>query len=257
MYLFNCSDDDGKSFIPRVAQYVLLISLIIRVQLFKVSLWVISLTVLADSIYNILIFFAEKMWVAFALSAKAAHIFHQKWAYLHINVNFNELLLTNDIVSFEQLGPGLLAVVQNTRLYICHLSIDLWTQSSYCYAVWNNRLMSWNLAWTYLLRCKQKLNPVWSWSMLVAYIIRLFSVQSSWKIVWYPTFIFYNKTSKTSIKATTVAFIIYFTNCMVHHNYYIYNNLLLLENESVSPILPQKSSLKLALNCNFNSWCHF
>ena len=30
------------------------------------SLRVISLTVLADSIYNILIFFAEKMWVAFA-----------------------------------------------------------------------------------------------------------------------------------------------------------------------------------------------
>ena len=31
------------------------------------SLRVISLTVLADSIYNILIYFAEKMWVAFAL----------------------------------------------------------------------------------------------------------------------------------------------------------------------------------------------
>ena len=31
------------------------------------SLRVISLTVLADSIYNILVFFAEKMWVAFAL----------------------------------------------------------------------------------------------------------------------------------------------------------------------------------------------
>ena len=31
------------------------------------SLRVVSLTVLADSIYNILIFFAEKMWVAFAL----------------------------------------------------------------------------------------------------------------------------------------------------------------------------------------------
>ena len=30
------------------------------------SLRIISLTVLADSIYNILIFFAEKMWVAFA-----------------------------------------------------------------------------------------------------------------------------------------------------------------------------------------------
>ena len=46
------------------------------------SLNVISLTVLADSIYNILILFAEKMWVAFALqklltffSAKNSSIF--------------------------------------------------------------------------------------------------------------------------------------------------------------------------------------
>ena len=31
------------------------------------SLRVILLTILADSIYNILIFFADKMWVAFAL----------------------------------------------------------------------------------------------------------------------------------------------------------------------------------------------
>ena len=38
------------------------------------SLRVISFTVLADSIYNILIFFAEKMWVA----AKATHIFSAK-----------------------------------------------------------------------------------------------------------------------------------------------------------------------------------
>ena len=40
------------------------------------SLRVISLTVLADSIYNSLIFFAEKMWVAFA---KATHIFSAKY----------------------------------------------------------------------------------------------------------------------------------------------------------------------------------
>ena len=39
------------------------------------SLRVISLTVLADSIHNILIFFAEKMSVAFA---KATHIFSAK-----------------------------------------------------------------------------------------------------------------------------------------------------------------------------------
>ena len=46
------------------------------------------------------------MWVAFALQ-KLLTFFQQKiWAYLHIDLNFNESL-TNDIVSFEQLGPGL------------------------------------------------------------------------------------------------------------------------------------------------------
>ena len=71
------------------------------------SLRVISLTVLADSIYNILIFFAEKNVSSFS-TAKATHIFQQKIsAYLRITrCNFNELL-TNDIVSFEQLGPGI------------------------------------------------------------------------------------------------------------------------------------------------------
>ena len=48
------------------------------------SLRVISLTVLADSIYIILIFFAEKMWVAFALQ-KLLTFFQQKIsAYLRI-----------------------------------------------------------------------------------------------------------------------------------------------------------------------------
>ena len=47
------------------------------------SLRVILLTVLGDSIYNILIFFAEKMWVAFALQ-KLLTFFQQKIsAYLH------------------------------------------------------------------------------------------------------------------------------------------------------------------------------
>ena len=41
------------------------------------SLRVISLTVLADSIYDILKFFAEKMWVAFALQ-KLLTFFQQK-----------------------------------------------------------------------------------------------------------------------------------------------------------------------------------
>ena len=68
------------------------------------SLRVISLTVLADPIYNILIFFAEKMWVAFALT-----FFQQKFKHICIslNVKFNDLL-TNDIVSFEQVGPAYL-----------------------------------------------------------------------------------------------------------------------------------------------------
>ena len=48
------------------------------------SLRVISLTVLADSIYNILIFFAEKMWVAFAVQ-KLLTFFQQKISeYLRI-----------------------------------------------------------------------------------------------------------------------------------------------------------------------------
>ena len=48
------------------------------------SLRVISLTVLMDSIYNILIFFAENMWVAFALQ-KLLTFFQQKIsAYLRI-----------------------------------------------------------------------------------------------------------------------------------------------------------------------------
>ena len=68
------------------------------------SIRVISLTVLADLIHSILIFFAEKMWVAFA-----THIFFFSIKFQHtrvsLDVNFNESL-TNDVVSFEQLGPG-------------------------------------------------------------------------------------------------------------------------------------------------------
>ena len=76
-------------------------------QLFKASLVnelvkVISLTVLADSIHNILKVFAEKISVA----AKATHIFLAKnFICVSLDVNFNESL-TNDVVSFEQLGPG-------------------------------------------------------------------------------------------------------------------------------------------------------
>ena len=71
------------------------------------SLRVISLTLLDDSIYNILIFFAEKMWVAFALEKLL--IFFQKKISAYLRITwwiFNESL-TNDIISFEQLGPDI------------------------------------------------------------------------------------------------------------------------------------------------------
>ena len=48
------------------------------------SLRVISLTVLADSIYNILIFFAEKMGVAFAMQTLLTFFQQKISAYLRI-----------------------------------------------------------------------------------------------------------------------------------------------------------------------------
>ena len=71
------------------------------------SLRVISLTFLSDSIYNILIFFAEKMRVAFALQ-KLLTFFSKIFQHICISldVNFNQSL-TNDTISFEQLGPSL------------------------------------------------------------------------------------------------------------------------------------------------------
>ena len=48
------------------------------------SLRVISLTVLADLIYNILIFFAEKMWVAFAVQKLLTFFLQKISAYLRI-----------------------------------------------------------------------------------------------------------------------------------------------------------------------------
>ena len=70
------------------------------------SLRVISLTVLADLIHNILIFFAEKNVSSFC-TAKATHFFSKKFQHIcvSLDVNLNESL-TNDIISFEQLGPG-------------------------------------------------------------------------------------------------------------------------------------------------------
>ena len=48
------------------------------------SLRVILLTVLADSIHNILIFFAEKMWVAYALQKLLTFFQQKKSAHLRI-----------------------------------------------------------------------------------------------------------------------------------------------------------------------------
>ena len=52
------------------------------------------------------------MWVAFALQ-KLLTFFSKKFQHICIslNVNFNKSL-TNDVVSFEQLGPGFLFHVQ-------------------------------------------------------------------------------------------------------------------------------------------------
>ena len=70
------------------------------------SLRVISLTVLADLIHNILKIFCWKNVSSFC-TAKATHIFFSKkfqHICVYIDVNFKESL-TNNVVSFEQLGP--------------------------------------------------------------------------------------------------------------------------------------------------------
>ena len=72
---------------------------------------VISLTVVADSIYNILIFFCWKN-----VSSKSySHFFRKKFQHIcvSLNVNFNKSL-TNDVVSFEQLGPGRAAITDDS-----------------------------------------------------------------------------------------------------------------------------------------------
>ena len=64
-----------------------------------------------DSIYNILIFFAEKN----VSSCKSnSHFFSKKFQCICVtlNVNFN-ISLTNNIVNFEQLGPVQLQTDQN------------------------------------------------------------------------------------------------------------------------------------------------
>ena len=52
-----------------------------------------------------MVFFADKMWVAFALQ-KLLTFFNKKIQHICVSlcVNFSESL-TNDVISFEQLGP--------------------------------------------------------------------------------------------------------------------------------------------------------
>ena len=69
------------------------------------SLRVSLLIILADSVYNILIFFAEKY------SKSYSHFFSKKFQHIcvSLDVNFNELS-SNDVVSFEQLGPDVVVI---------------------------------------------------------------------------------------------------------------------------------------------------
>ena len=106
--LQKAASDQGQHCFPLVQQYFKHQGPVVQSVLsLTSSLRVISLTVLADSIYNILIFFAEKMWVAFALQKLLTFFRQKKFQHICIliDVNFNESL-TNDVVSFEQLGPG-------------------------------------------------------------------------------------------------------------------------------------------------------
>ena len=69
------------------------------------SLRAISLTVLAESIYNIL---AESIYNILIFCCKSyAHFFSKKFQHIcvSLDVDFNKSL-TNDVVSFEQLGPA-------------------------------------------------------------------------------------------------------------------------------------------------------
>ena len=100
-------DDDELEDLGPVVQSVVSLTCLLRV---------ISLTVLSDSIYNILIFSAEKNMSSFCKSY--SHFFSKKFQHICISldVNFNESL-TNDVVSFEQLGPGVLYLLQH---YLTH-----------------------------------------------------------------------------------------------------------------------------------------
>ena len=96
-----------------------------------ILLRVILLTVLADSIHNFLIFFAEKMWVAFK---SYSHFFSKKFQHIceALDVNFNESL-TNGIVSFEQLGPVCyLLMCDNSKWRVNDKQWRHWSDATFC-----------------------------------------------------------------------------------------------------------------------------
>ena len=101
------------------------------------SLRVISLTVLADSMYNILIFFAEKMWVA--LHCKSySHFFSKKFQQIcvSLDVNFNKSL-SNDIVSFEQLGPDDSLSATTSEIIPLNMCTQCRFRSVHIHTVWS------------------------------------------------------------------------------------------------------------------------
>ena len=103
------------------------------------SLRVISWTVLAESIHNILIFFAEKMWVAFALQKLLTFLSAKKFQHIcvSLDVNFNESL-TNAVVSYEQLDPIFyLPTMDQTIFYLCDSClIHVYTHHLYSNLCW-------------------------------------------------------------------------------------------------------------------------
>ena len=106
------------------------------------SLFVMKiLTVLVSTISNSQVFLLKKMWVAFA---KATHIFCSKNISIYVIYNdqsFNNMLI-NNIVSFEQLGPG---YSSNLLLWIpcCRWSIFiLWGSKQLKVAILNSLLFS-------------------------------------------------------------------------------------------------------------------
>ena len=59
-------------------------------------------------------------------SLSYSHFFSKKFQHIcvSLNVNFNESL-TNDIVSFEQLGPDVMYICKNDLMYSPYLDLSI------------------------------------------------------------------------------------------------------------------------------------